>query len=183
MTKPIDIVIGNNFTLRTHMSVLDKDIEGYVSLDMSSARDVRVYLVWDRDMTERRPLGGVSVNGGVVSADVVGSKMRLGTYGVEVDFVKSDGKAARAFRRGLLRFVNCNDEVGEGEDIPDCPKVADVDIYINTDIDTIDIGMDAIPSSLVEQVEGNSRAIEMLSGATDEDLTNLEIIELLGLNK
>lgn len=39
MTKPIDIVRGNIFTLRTHMSVLDKDIEGYVSLDMSSARD------------------------------------------------------------------------------------------------------------------------------------------------
>ena len=144
MTTPVDIVRGNDFPLNTHISVWDDNLDAYVSYDMTGATDIHVWLVRDREMSERLPLRISAVNTSVVTAMVPGKLVRPETYGVEIAWTSPEHRAKRAYRRTLLNFQNCNDEpASEPEDV--CPATTDVQIHINVDVNSVDIGMATVP--------------------------------------
>lgn len=145
MATSADIVRGNDFQLNTHVSVWDDNLDAYVSYDMTGSTDVHVWLVRDMAMSERLPLHIISIEGNVVSAMVPGKWVRPEFYGVEIAWTSPNNRAKRAFRRGLLHFYNCNDEQPiEQED--SCPADTDVHIYINADVESVDIGQDTMPT-------------------------------------
>ena len=174
----IPIVEGNDFLLRTHVNV--KEDEKWVAFDLTRATNVKTYLVRDDRPSERIPLLIDGIAGDFVKALVDGSKVRAGKHGVEVTFSKPDGNKGRVFRRSLINVVHCNDEAVPQED----ESERDVYIYVNMDVESIDIGKDTVDQALRDQVARNTEDIAKKANASsvDEDLTNLEVLELLGLD-
>ena len=169
MAIPADVVRGNDFPLNVHVSVWDDDLDAYVSYAMTGATDVRVWLVRDRDMSERLPLHLISVDGSVVTAMVPGRRVRIETYGVELSWTTEDHRSKRAFRRGLLRFLNCNDEQATPAQ-EECQPVTDVNIHINVDVESVDIGMDTVPAALVRQVRSNTEKLEGIEEGAEKNV-------------
>lgn len=174
----IPIVEGNDFLLRTHVNV--KEEGQWVAFDLARATNVKAYLVRDDRPSERIPLQIDGIAGDFVRTPVDGSRVRAGKHGVEVTFLKQDGNKGRVFRRSLVNVVHCNDEAIPQEEEAD----RDVYIYVNLDVESIDIGKDTVDQALREQVARNTEDIAKKANAdsVDEDLTNLEVLELLGLN-
>lgn len=169
MIKPADIVRGNDFILNAHVSVWDENFDSYVSYDMTGARNISAWLVRDRLMSERLPIPGANASGGTVTMYVPGRRLRLGTYGLEISWVAPDGKAKRVYRRGLLNILNCNDEP-TSEPREDYPVVTDVNIYINVDVESVDIGLDTVPVELLKQVKANTRKLEGIDEGAEKNV-------------
>ena len=174
------VVKGNDFLLRIHVNTKDNEEDGWIAYDLTRAVDVRAYLVRDDRLSERIPLTIDEIVGDYVGVHVNGSKVRPGMHGVEVMFQKPNGNNGRVFRKGLLEILNCNEESGTQENDIE----ADVGIYVNLDVETIDIGKDTVDQALRDQVAQNTADIltKAPRDSVEEDLSNLEVLELLGLD-
>ena len=177
----LDIVKGNEFILRTHVNIQDKETGEWNAYDLTRATEVRAYLVPDESLTTRIPMPVLKIEGDFVQTDVDSSRLKVGQYGVEITFKKENGRKGRAFRKSLLSFVNCNEEAQMASDMS---QEADVCILVNLDIDSIDIGKDTVDQALRDQVARNTEAISKKadSDTVNEDLSYLEVIALLGLD-
>lgn len=176
----IKIPEGNDFLLRTHVNIKADEGGGWEAYPLMSASDVKIHLIRDDRPAERIPLAISSIVGDFVGTDVDGGKLRPGKHGVEVTFIKANGRKGRVFRRSLFEIVHCSEEASANTGVIE----ADVCIYVNLDVESIDIGKDTVDQALRDQVAQNTIDIagKANSDSVDEDLTNLEIIELLGLN-
>ena len=177
----IPIVKGNEFTLRTHVNIQDDETGEWKAYDLTRATELRAYMVPDESLTTRIPMPVVRIEGDFVQTDVDSSRLKVGEYGVEITFKKASGRKGRAFRKSLLNFVNCNEEAKKADLVN---QEIDVCIQVNVDIESIDIGKDTVDQALRDQVAQNTADIltKAPKDTVDEDLTNLEVLELLGLD-
>ncbi len=105
----VRIVRGNDFTVKARLYV--DDAGAHTPLDLSTVREVALGLVGPFSRIVGRD---VSAEGNTVSAFFPAESSRSGTYGVEITFRDSKGKA-RLYERELVAVVESAADAGRAE--------------------------------------------------------------------
>ena len=105
----VRVVSGNDLTVEALVSVYDEDKGYYAAFDLSGALDVRMRMVGTFSRVDGED---VSVSGSKVRALFRSGTYGVGTYGVEITFVK--GGSFRVFERNLFEVVRDSGDASLG---------------------------------------------------------------------
>ena len=104
----LSVVNGNDFTLNIHVTKYNADNQSFIDYRMDNCSQVVCFLV--AVTGGRRYKLPITVSGNVLTADIDGSMLNVGVYGLELLFEDAESHSKRSYEPALLKIVRTNAE-------------------------------------------------------------------------